>query len=163
MHGGIDGQTQTLSLVSLLLRSISPNSILRSSKHSLRSVAENLLPRITNPRSALIRSFELQPTVLNHHFCREFCSGQPFEYDREVDEINLKFAEAREEIDAALESKETVYFDEEAECAREAVRSVFELFDGLLTRLPERDRSSLQRSMGLKMEQLKAELKQLDD
>ncbi|KAG1335470.1 hypothetical protein COCNU_03G015890 [Cocos nucifera] len=84
-------------------------------------------------------------------------------YSKEVDEINLKFAEAREEIEAALESKETVYFDEEAECAREAVKVVLDMFEGLLARLPEKERTALQRSMGLKIEQLKAELKQLDD
>lgn len=80
-----------------------------------------------------------------------------------MDEINLKFAEAREEIEAALESKDTVYFDEEAQCARDAVREVLGLFEGLLARLPERERAALQRSMGLKIEQLKAELKQLDE
>ncbi|KZV55525.1 hypothetical protein F511_09636 [Dorcoceras hygrometricum] len=38
-----------------------------------------------------------------------------------VDDINLKFAQAKEEIESAMESKETVYFNEEAECARRAV------------------------------------------
>nr|ALN96987.1 hypothetical protein [Populus tomentosa] len=83
--------------------------------------------------------------------------------NREVDMINLKFAEAREEIEMASESKETVYFDEEAECARAAVKEVMDLFEGLLGKLPESEKAALQRSMGLKMEQLKAELQQLDD
>ncbi|PKI62374.1 hypothetical protein CRG98_017180 [Punica granatum] len=73
------------------------------------------------------------------------------------------FAEAREEIEMAMESKETVYFDEEAECAKAVVKEVVDLFDGLLAKLPESERAALQRSMGLKIEQLKAELKQLDD
>ncbi|KAJ7969755.1 putative Late embryogenesis abundant protein [Quillaja saponaria] len=83
--------------------------------------------------------------------------------NKEVDKINLKFAEAREEIEMALESKETVYFDEEAECARAVVKEVLEMFDGLLARLPESEKAALQRSMGLKIEQLKAELRQLDE
>lgn len=77
--------------------------------------------------------------------------------------INLKFAEAREEIEMAMDSKETVYFDEEAECARAAVKEVLDMFDGLLNKLKESEKETLQRSMGLKIEQLKAELKQLDD
>lgn len=77
--------------------------------------------------------------------------------------INLKFAEAREEIEMAMDSKETVYFDEEAECARAAVKEVLDLFNGLLSKLKESEKEALQRSMGLKIEQLKAELKQLDD
>ncbi|CAA6666229.1 unnamed protein product [Spirodela intermedia] len=96
---------------------------------------------------------------------RGFSAGASVEedYSQEVDEINLKFAEAREEIDAALESKDTVYFNEEADCAREAVKEVLDLFDGLLAKLPEKNRGVLRRSMGLKMEQLKAELEQLKD
>ncbi|XP_050227457.1 embryogenesis-like protein [Mercurialis annua] len=83
--------------------------------------------------------------------------------NREVDMINLKFAEAREEIEMAMESKETVYFNEEAECAREAVKEVLHRFEGLLSKLPDSEKAALQRSMGLKIEQLKAELQQLDD
>ncbi|KAH6759047.1 hypothetical protein C2S51_019282 [Perilla frutescens var. frutescens] len=85
------------------------------------------------------------------------------EIDREVDKINLKFAEAREEIESAMESKETVYFNEEAECARGAVGEVLELYEGLLRKLPEKERAGIQRAMGLKIEQLKAELGQLNE
>ncbi|KAL1343481.1 hypothetical protein HN51_029864 [Arachis hypogaea] len=90
-------------------------------------------------------------------------SCNDLDHNKEVDAINLKFAEAREEIETALESKETVYFDEEAECARAAVKEVLGMFDGLLARLSEKEKGALQRSMGLKIEQLKAELKQLDE
>lgn len=93
---------------------------------------------------------------------REYCSGD-VDYNRVVDEINLKFAEAREDIDAAMESKETVYFDEEAEIARDSVKEALDMFDSLLARLEDKEKGSLQRSMGLKMEQLKAELQQLND
>jgi len=85
------------------------------------------------------------------------------DYSKEVDEINAKFAEAREELEMAMESKETVYFDEEAETARVAVKETLEMFDALLAKLPEAERGAVQRSMGLKMEQLKAELLQLNE
>ncbi|KAJ9146070.1 hypothetical protein P3X46_028385 [Hevea brasiliensis] len=92
--------------------------------------------------------------------------GDPFpalDVNKEVDMINLKFAEAREEIEMAMESKETVYFNEEAECARTAVKEVLDMFEGLLGKLPGSEKAALQRSMGLKIEQLKAELLQMDD
>ncbi|GLJ50144.1 hypothetical protein SUGI_1066970 [Cryptomeria japonica] len=85
------------------------------------------------------------------------------DYSKEVDEINAKFAEAREEIEMAMESKETVYFDEEADSARAVVKETLEMFDALLARLPENQRGVVQRSMGLKMEQLKAEFEQLNE
>lgn len=99
--------------------------------------------------------------VITRKYSNEPASG--LDKDKVVDEINLKFAEAREEIEMALESKETVYFDEEASCARDAVKEVVEMFEGLLKKLPESDRGAVQRSMGLKIEQLKAELEQLND
>ncbi|XP_031505321.1 embryogenesis-like protein [Nymphaea colorata] len=85
------------------------------------------------------------------------------DYEKEVDEINLKFVEAREEIDLALEAKDTVYFNQEADTAREAVKVVIDMFEDLSARLPEHERRALNRSMGLKMEQLKAELEQLNE
>ncbi|XP_022772381.1 uncharacterized protein LOC111315023 [Durio zibethinus] len=96
---------------------------------------------------------------------RKYSSESTSELDvnKEVDSINLKFAEAREEIEMAMESKETVYFNEEAECARRAVKEVLDMFEGLLWKLPDSEKAALQRSMGLKIEQLKAELQQLDD
>lgn len=62
-----------------------------------------------------------------------------------------------------MESKETVYFNEEAECARAAVKEVFDLYYGLLEKLSESEKGVIQRSMGLKIEQLKAELEQLNE
>jgi hypothetical protein len=38
-----------------------------------------------------------------------------------------------------------------------------DMFEGLLGKLQESKKAALQRSMGLKMEQLKAELQQLND
>jgi len=90
-------------------------------------------------------------------------SSSAADYGKDVDEVNRKFAEAREEIEAAMESKETVYFDEEASVARDAANEALAAFDALLARLPPADADAVRRSMGLKMEQLKAELKQLED
>ncbi|KAK8493231.1 hypothetical protein V6N11_060680 [Hibiscus sabdariffa] len=100
-----------------------------------------------------------------HQNQRKYSTESESELDvnKEVDSINLKFAEAREEIEMAMESKETVYFNEEAECARAAVKEVLDRFEGLLAKLPESEKAALKRSMGLKIEQLKAELQQLDD
>ncbi|KAL2508937.1 uncharacterized protein Fot_32584 [Forsythia ovata] len=83
--------------------------------------------------------------------------------DKQVDKINLKFVEARDDIEAAMESKETMYFDEEVECVRASVNEVLEMYERLLKTLPDNQRSVIQRAMGLKIEQLKAELAQLNE
>lgn len=58
---------------------------------------------------------------------------------------------------------ETVYFNESAQAARESVAGVLSQWSELLQSVGDQQRGELQRSMGLKMEQLKAELKELDD
>ncbi|KAK3018097.1 hypothetical protein RJ639_004782 [Escallonia herrerae] len=120
---------------------------------------------VSPPKAKNIHTF-LNPTPSNtssHFRLTQNKRHYSVDTDKEVDEINFKFAEAREEIDMALDSKETVYFDEEAECARIAVQEVLDMYEGLLAKLPESEKAALQRSMGLKIEQLKAELEQLHD
>ena len=53
------------------------------------------------------------------------------------------------------EDAETTYFNESVETARGAVADAFAAYDAVLGDLSEGERAKLQRSMGLKMEQLK--------
>ncbi|KAI9112677.1 hypothetical protein K1719_016343 [Acacia pycnantha] len=145
-----------------------PSAILSISSSHRPSFPEPSIPAIATSNfhsfSIIPRSyFMTQQYYLRSYNSGSGSSGSELDKDKEVDMINLKFAEAREEIEAALDSKDTVYFNEEAECARAAVTEVLEMFEGLLAKLPEREKTAIQRSMGLKIEQLKAELKQLDE
>ena len=54
-----------------------------------------------------------------------------------------------------LQESETVYFEESLKTAQEAVAEALGQFNGLLDSLDETERGKLQRSMGMKMEQLK--------
>jgi len=72
--------------------------------------------------------------------------------------MNDKFAEAREEITDAMESKDTVYFNEEAEVAQEVANEAIALYEALLERMSKEQADGLRRTTGLKMGQLKAEL-----
>ncbi|CAK0769881.1 hypothetical protein CVIRNUC_003712 [Coccomyxa viridis] len=76
----------------------------------------------------------------------------------QLDAINDAFVEARDEIEYAVEESETVYFEESLKTAQEAVAEALGQFNDLLDSLDETERGKLQRSMGMKMEQLKAEL-----
>ncbi|GMH38566.1 hypothetical protein BSKO_06450 [Bryopsis sp. KO-2023] len=89
-------------------------------------------------------------------FARNFAaSAQP--HQDEVDEINELFAQAREEIKDARDDSETVYFDEAVEESRKLVTEVLDKWNALLGKLDDEPKAKLQRSMGLKIEQLKAE------
>lgn len=63
--------------------------------------------------------------------------------------------QARDEIEFAQEDAETTYFNESHQLAKESVTVVTTLYQGIQADLSEADRGKLQRSMGLKMEQLK--------
>lgn len=77
-------------------------------------------------------------------------------------QINDLFVEARDEIEYAHEEAETIYFNESCDAARALVEGVATKFTTVLDQLSEEERGKLQRSMGMKMEQLKAEMQQLD-
>ena len=118
-------------------------------------------------------------------------------YLLQIDAINDRFTEAREEISIAQDDAETTYFDESHAEAQKvssmyhtllashgclsinAVRALFymrrvslhirqvvgdalEMYTELVNSLEENERGTLQRQMGLKMEQLKQELALLD-
>ena len=135
----------------------------RNPRVLLRAAASLLRPTAAAPQTLTNATpaplpLSLRRVVLTGHR-RAFST----DYGKDVDEINRKFAEAREEIESAMDSKETVYFNEEATVARDAAGEVIGAFDALLARVPPADADKLRRSMGLKMEQLKAELKQLEE
>ncbi len=74
-----------------------------------------------------------------------------------MEDINQLFAAARDEIEMAHEDAETTYFNESVAEAKKVVTACLARWEGLLARLDEEERGRLVRSMGLKMEQLKAE------
>mmetsp|Transcript_35585 Transcript_35585/g.105171 ORF Transcript_35585/g.105171 Transcript_35585/m.105171 type:complete len:179 (-) Transcript_35585:233-769(-) len=84
-------------------------------------------------------------------------SMSPADIDRAVEEVNNLFVEARDEIEFATEDSETTYFDESVQDAKKVVDDCLDRWQSLLSKLPEAEAAKLQRSMGLKMEQLKAE------
>ena len=61
-----------------------------------------------------------------------------------------------------LQDAETVYFNDSVIQAREVVDDVLGKWEAVLGELTPDEKAKLQRSMGLKMEQLKAELEALD-
>jgi hypothetical protein len=114
-------------------------------------------PRL--PLIPAVRPWFASPSCVQHRCQSTFSDATR----KKIDSINDKFAEAREEIGMAMEVAGTTYFNEEAEEARKVAQDVLDRFDALQASLPDKERGELSRSMGLKMEQLKAELKMLRD
>jgi len=108
----------------------------------------------------------LDTTTNNHHHqtsnAKRYISTE--EQMKLEQEINSAFAEAREEIEAAMESVGTTYFNDDAQIAKDLTKECIEKYEDLLKRCEEdvAQKEKIQRSMGLKIEQLKAECKLID-
>jgi hypothetical protein len=134
-------------------------------------------------RTTLLRRFRLpnadgahvvvpQPrpldTTTNHHHHHQTSNAKRCisteEQMKLEQEINSAFAEAREEIEAAMESVGTTYFNDDAQIAKDLTKECIEKYEDLLKRCEEdvAQKEKIQRSMGLKIEQLKAECKLID-
>ena len=88
--------------------------------------------------------------------------GDPAAVAESLKRIGLQAGLDQGALDACLQDAGTVYFNESAEEARKLVKDTLSRWDTLLGSLPQEDKERLVRSMGLKMEQLKAELAELD-
>ena len=81
--------------------------------------------------------------------------------------LRLSAADAREggffDVET-VHGTETTYFDEDAKLAKEASKECLDKYEELLRRCggDESERDKIRRSMGLKIEQLKAEAKLID-
>lgn len=82
--------------------------------------------------------------------------------DAQLEDINRMFASAREDLEDAKEDEGTTYFFESYNAAHASVSETLEKFESLVSSLGEEKASSVRRSMGLKMLQLKAELDELE-
>jgi len=85
------------------------------------------------------------------------------EYKTRMDEFQDLFAEARLSLEDARESEGTTYFEEDLDQSIEDVDKAIGVFEGLLADLDEERRGGLMRSQGLKVEQLRGELKLIMD
>ena len=77
------------------------------------------------------------------------------ELEEQLEQLNDEFAEARDLLSDAEESIGTTYFEDDLEDAKVAVEQVFERYDAMRTALPEDEVMDLQRSIGLKIEELR--------
>lgn len=73
------------------------------------------------------------------------------------------FAEARLNLGDAADSFETVYFNDDMEDARLAVTDCLAAYDAMLAAVDKDAADALQRENGLKVEQLRGELKVIED
>uniref|UniRef100_K1P8X5 Uncharacterized protein n=1 Tax=Magallana gigas TaxID=29159 RepID=K1P8X5_MAGGI len=76
---------------------------------------------------------------------------------KRTEELTDSFMEARELMQDARESMNTVYFSEDMQEAAEAVSQTIQMYEKLLNELDENQKKDVVRTIGLKMAELKAQ------
>ncbi|XP_034251253.1 uncharacterized protein LOC117651371 [Thrips palmi] len=82
---------------------------------------------------------------------------------KRVEDISHKFKEAMELLEDARGSVGTVYFSEDMTDAENAIQEVLSDYDALMKEMNEDQKRSVVRTIGLKMEELKAQVQMLKD
>ncbi|KAG0440410.1 hypothetical protein HPB47_016290 [Ixodes persulcatus] len=85
------------------------------------------------------------------------------ELKKSVEALSEKFTEAMVQLEDARHSAGTVYFSEDAKEAEEIVQDTLNDFSELLSGLDAKQQLWVKRTIGLKMEELKAQLQMLQD
>ncbi|KAK7112059.1 hypothetical protein V1264_011572 [Littorina saxatilis] len=87
----------------------------------------------------------------------------PEEVKKRVEGLTDRFAEARELLGDARESLGSTYFSEDMQEAQEAVSETLTTYEALLADLDEDQRNDVVRSIGLRMEELRAQEQAIKD
>ena len=88
--------------------------------------------------------------------------GAPVDVDAELDAVHALFATAREDLEDASDDAGTTYFAASYDAAFHSTNAAVAAFEALCARLPADEAARVRRASGLKMEQLKAELGNLE-
>ncbi|KAK3860480.1 hypothetical protein Pcinc_033471 [Petrolisthes cinctipes] len=85
------------------------------------------------------------------------------EIKRAIDNISEKFTEAMELMNDARSSAGTTYFSEDMEDTQAQVKDTLEDYTSLLGQLNKQQKKNVIQSVGLKMEELKAQISLLEE
>jgi len=139
----------------------------RQARHHISAVAVSQSLRQTN--LAPLHSAPSFPAFTLHSACSvrhlsTSSAGASFDLPAQLEQLGSSFANARLDIEDAMESLNTTYYPADVETAQQSVKETLEHFDALQRELTARGQDEearkLRESWGIRLEQLKAELDQ---
>lgn len=112
---------------------------------------------LNNISTAHVRKFHFQSIL----WCNKTLSDN--EIKQLVETLTDKFSEARELMQDARESQGTVYFSDDIEDAQQAIKDTLEQYSNLVQKLTSEQRQKVSATLGLRMEELKAQQAALEE
>ncbi|KAJ2549858.1 hypothetical protein EV175_004284, partial [Coemansia sp. RSA 1933] len=85
---------------------------------------------------------------------RKYTSGPQVNLKDEIQRITDLAMTAKDEMDFAEESRNSVYYNDDKKAAHEAVEEMTDAYNKLLDRLNEKDKSSVDMSIGIKIKEI---------
>ncbi|KAJ2658965.1 hypothetical protein IWW48_003763 [Coemansia sp. RSA 1200] len=85
---------------------------------------------------------------------RLYTSDSKVDLKEEIQQITDLAMTAKDEMEFAEESRNSVYYNEEKKAAHEAVDEMTSAYNSLLGRLEEKDRASVEMSIGMKIKEI---------
>ncbi|KAJ2866365.1 hypothetical protein GGI22_001295 [Coemansia erecta] len=126
--------------------------------------SSSVWPRIPANRLELHRASvhlartEKQHAALAAAFCaintRQYTSGPQVNLKEEIQKITDLAMTAKDEMDFAEESRNSVYYNDDKKAAQEAVDELTNTYNALLGRLGEQDKSTVDMSIGIKIKEI---------
>ncbi|KAG0249606.1 hypothetical protein DFQ27_009911 [Actinomortierella ambigua] len=107
----------------------------------------------------LLRPQQKQP---NRTFVTATRPAWAADVQKGVETITDLFMIARDELEYAEEAKGTVYYNEDKETARAAVQDCLDQYGVLMSECTDEQKTDVQRKIGLKIQELKAQLDALN-
>lgn len=116
---------------------------------------------INNLRSKNFVINQYKPVyIARRYFClQKYVSDE--EVKKHVDDLSEKFSEAVGLLEDARQSLGTVYFSEDMKDAENTVTTILNEYNSLLEKLHETQRMNVNRTIGLKMHELQAQLQMI--
>ncbi|XP_022316185.2 uncharacterized protein LOC111119901 [Crassostrea virginica] len=115
-----------------------------------------------NSRNFDVRS-RVNPAVINRVPVHFYSTLSDQDVKRRTEELTDCFMEARELMQDAKESLNTVYFSEDMQEASEAVAQTIQTYEKFLNELNETQKKDVTRTIGLKMAELKAQYAAMEE
>ncbi|KAJ1744354.1 hypothetical protein LPJ78_000104 [Coemansia sp. RSA 989] len=86
----------------------------------------------------------------------ERCYHDKPDLDKEIEAITDLATTAKDEMDFAMESRNSVYYNEDKKAAHEAVEDMAQAYAGLLGRLSAADKQVVETRIGMKIKEIQS-------
>ncbi|KAJ1902256.1 hypothetical protein LPJ66_000143 [Kickxella alabastrina] len=104
----------------------------------------------------VLRPQQITTTTTTTHAQRLFSSNSPANIDKEIETITDLATTAKDEMEYAEESRNSVYYNEDKMTAHEAVDELTSAYNDLLGRISDADKKVIEGRIGMRIKEIQS-------